>query len=131
MRLPAVVLLLAVMLPAACSSPMNDDGGTVCLTYAAAGITLTVRDSATSAPLADAATRIYVREGAFVDSALTRLGGPDGVSSVGLVYERRGTYEVTVERSGYLPWRRSNVVVTADACHVRGVQLTALLQRAP
>jgi hypothetical protein len=69
------------------------------------------------------------REGAYVDSA--RMYGDVPVETVGLAEERAGTYEVSVERTGYRSWHRAGVRVTADECHVRTVSLTARLQRLP
>ncbi len=46
-----------------------------------------------------------------------------------LAYERPGTYSITLEAPGYKPWRRDNVVVTGDRCHVKTVSVTALMQR--
>jgi hypothetical protein len=56
----------------------------------------------------------------------TSLAQHDGVYP--LVQENAGGYTVTVEQAGYRPWTRTNVRVTSDACHVKTVSLTALLQ---
>lgn len=45
--------------------------------------------------------------------------------------EREGTYTVTVRKAGFIDWERTNVVVTADGCHVRPVAVTGRLERAP
>ena len=41
--------------------------------------------------------------------------------------DRPGTYSVLVRSPGYSDWLRTTVDVTADACHVRTVTLTARL----
>jgi hypothetical protein len=60
-------------------------------------------------------------------AADTSDGLPDGTYP--LAYEKPGTYEVTVQQTGYRLWTRTNVQVTRDECHVQTVSLTALLQR--
>jgi hypothetical protein len=59
-------------------------------------------------------------------TADTSDAAPDGTYP--LVYEKAGTYTVTVERSDYRPWIRANVKVTRGDCHVATVSFTALLQ---
>jgi hypothetical protein len=56
-------------------------------------------------------------------------GRPD-LDSLGLpgAGEHPGVFQVTVRKSGYRDWVRSGVEVTADKCHVRRTDLTALLQ---
>ncbi len=109
------VAALAGML--GCSDPI----GTICTEEARPGILVTVRDSVTSAPVAGA--RVVARTPTAAD---TSDGLPDGTYP--LAYEKAGTYEVTVEQTGYRLWTRGNVQVTRDECHVQTVSLTALLQ---
>lgn len=45
--------------------------------------------------------------------------------------ERAGTYDITVTAPGYRAWDTTGVKVTADECHVRGVNLTARLAPEP
>ena len=45
--------------------------------------------------------------------------------------EHAGLFTVTVTKSGYRDWTKSDVRVTADECHVNTTKLTALLQPAP
>ena len=105
---------------------------TVCTTDVLPGLVISVLDSATREPLGPG-TLIVVRDGAYADTARAFL--PHGVGGeaqrFAFAFERRGTYDVTVERSGYRTWRRNGVRVSGDECHVRTVELTALLQRAP
>jgi hypothetical protein len=95
------------------------------------GIQVEVQDSVTSAPSASGA-EVIARDGAYADTASYPPNRPD-LDDLPLVGagERAGTYTVTVRKSGFLDWERSDVVVTADECHVRPVALTARLQRAP
>jgi hypothetical protein len=46
-----------------------------------------------------------------------------------LAYERAGNYSITLEAPGYKPWRRENVTVANQGCHVKTVFVTALMQR--
>ena len=96
-----------------------------CTEEARPGLSVTVRDSVTSGTLADG-VEVVAAEGAFADTARASLLG-SGVYS--LVYERAGTYDVTVSHPAYQTWRLSAVVVTADQCHVRTVSVLARLQR--
>ena len=110
----------------ACSAASSDvTDGTVCTLEARAGITVDVRDSASNA-LVGRNSRIIAREGAAADTSHDTAFG-DG--PFGIVYERAGTYAVTVEQTGYKTWLQTDVQVTKGACHVNGVLLTARLQR--
>ena len=117
----AVGVALAVLV-AGCRAPARPL--TVCTDVGRPGLAVTVRDSATGAPTGPGAV-VTAREGAYADTA--RGGGPDG--RFFLARERAGTYAVRVEQPGYRPWARSGVRVAAGECHVRTVELTALLQR--
>lgn len=113
--LPGFVLLVA----ACAENPM-----VACTEEARPGLSVTVRDSLTGAAVAT--VEVIAAEGAFADTARGSLLG-SGVYS--LVYERAGTYTVTVVDSSYQTWQQSGVRVTADECHVRTVSLLARLQR--
>lgn len=99
----------------------SDSLGTVCTDEARPGIMVTVRDSVTTASVSRA--RVVARTATIAD---TSEESPNGVYP--LVYEKAGTYTVTVEQAGYRTWTRANVEVTRDECHVKTVSLTALLQ---
>jgi hypothetical protein len=119
MKAGVVGVALAI---AGCRSPAGSD--VICTAIALPGLAVAVRDSANGAPTGPGAV-VTAREGAYADTA--RGGGPDG--RFFLATERTGTYTVRVEQPGYRPWERSGVRVGADECHVRTVELTALLQR--
>ena len=97
-----------------------------CTEEARPGLTVTVRDSVTAAAVANG-VEVIARDGAYADTARASLLG-SGVYS--LVYERPGTYEVTVSHPSYRAWVRTGIKVTADACHVQTVSLLARLQPA-
>src|SRR5258708_8602590 len=122
-RLLAAAGIAAVGL-AACSG-VPTGGGRVCPTEARAGITVDVRDSATNVS-AGRGSVIIVREGAFADTSRD-TGVFDG--PYGLVYERAGSYDLTVLQKGYSLWSRSGIAVTKGECHVNGVAVTARLQQ--
>jgi hypothetical protein len=106
----------------ACDNPLGLFRG--CDTYAAAGIVVALRDSASGRPWTDS-VRVVATDGAFADTA--RHIGPEG--NAALAYERPGRYTVTVEAPGTRGWRREGVRVRKDGCHVQSTHLTALLQR--
>lgn len=117
-------MIAAMVLGAGCSGA-TEPGGGVCTAVAVPGIVVAVRDSA-SGTVAGAGAVVTARAGAYADTARRDVPVEWGFP---LAYERTGTYTVRVELAGYRPWVRSDVRVTADACHVRTVALTALLQR--
>ena len=120
--------LLALL--SACHSVAGSDA--VCTGVAVPAIQLEVRDAADRAP-AGREARAIARDGAFADTARPYVlhGYEDQVLTFMLAFERRGTYLVTVERAGYMRWERAGVRVDGNECHVRPVELTALLQRLP
>ncbi|HEU6450798.1 MAG TPA: carboxypeptidase-like regulatory domain-containing protein [Gemmatimonadaceae bacterium] len=96
----------------------------VCTTEARPAISVEVLDSITSAPVGKGAT-ITASDGASVYSAITYDDYPGPYE---LAHEKAGEFTVTVHMSGYAPWSRDGVRVTRGECHVRTVELTALLQ---
>ena len=125
---PALLALLTFAL-GACDA--LDSPPVFCTDNFVWGLQVEVQDSVTSAPSASGA-QLIARDGGYADTAGYPPNRPD-LDDLPLVAagERAGTYTVTVQKSGFLDWERSTVVVTADECHVRPVALTARLQRAP
>jgi hypothetical protein len=117
------------LLLAGCGAITGDYACTADYRY---GLNVTVVDSVTSAPPASAV--LIARTGAAVDSVGPAapqpvvLNGPP-VLLLGAAGERPGTYDLTVRAPGYRDWTRNGVKVTADECHVRGIAVTARLQR--
>lgn len=103
--------------------------GPVCTQEARASLSVTVLDSL-EGPATFTNLRLTAIDGAFADSAFhetypnATFSGP-----VPLVWERAGTYRVTVTADGYQPWVEPAVIVERDACHVITVPLTARLAR--
>ena len=94
------------------------------------GLHVTVQDSVTGAPAASGA-QLIARDGAYADTVTVPPAAEDPDNWVlQAAGERPGVYTVTVRKAGFLAWERTGVVVTADDCHVRTVELTARLQRA-
>lgn len=121
-------VIAAVALTAALSSCIAIvDPGVSCTREARPGISVTILDSATSAP-AGSSSRIVARDGLVADSVPSQwTAASDG--PFGLAYERPGSYILTITKTGYRDWTKSGIVVTADQCHVRTVPVTALLQK--
>ena len=92
----------------------------VCTLEARPGISAVVRDSVTGAGLA-VGTIAVAREGVFLDT----LRGVD--SLLWGVYERAGTYQLQVSRSGYQSWSRNGVRVSGGDCHVETARVLVLL----
>ena len=95
-----------------------------CSASANFGITVTVVDSSSGAPLGDGTT-VRVQDGTYVDS-IVRPSDTGPLSNVfGLAEERAGLYDVMVIRPSYRVWAASEIRVTRDACHVHTVELHA------
>jgi hypothetical protein len=125
-HLKLAFLALAPMLTAGCDSMV---GSTVCATVAEPAIKVQILDSVSLVPVAPEEALVVARDGAFSDTARASLpGSNNGTPFFWLAAERAGTYAVTVQHPGYALWQRAGVRVTHDGCHVRTVQLTALLQ---
>ena len=114
----------------ACSPAATEPDGVVCTLSAAAGINLTIVDSLTGQPVALTGLWARAREGSYVDSTIAAFTDPQsGAVRMAMVYERRGTYAVTVHANGFQDWNKNGVVVTGDVCHVIGVPLTARMAK--
>jgi hypothetical protein len=94
-----------------------------CTLDARAGLALTVVDSMTGQPITSPSL-VIAQAATFADTGHS-FNGP----TYYLLFERAGTYDVTVNHSDYHIWHRTGVVVTADRCHVQRVTMTAALQR--
>jgi len=101
----------------------NSTGPVMCTRELRYGIEMLVVDADSGVPSASGAT-MTLREGTYVEST---IGREDGSLLVGAP-ERAGTYTVTVARSGFHTWVQTDVVVTADECHVQTVSLRAQLE---
>lgn len=119
-----IVLAACGALVAGCSAGSGIAGDLACTKEARAGITVDVRDSLTNA-LVGQQSRIIAREAAFADTL--DAGNADG--PYGLVFERAGTYTLSVTRPGYQSWSQAGLQVAAGTCHVVGVVVTARLQK--
>jgi len=114
---------LSTLLALAFSVGCADQGPIICTEQFVYGISVEVLDTENGSPLADSAT-MTLRDGDYVES--TTLS-PDGLTMVG-AGERTGNYTVIVARPSYHNWVRTEIVVTADECHVIPVKLRAELQ---
>lgn len=86
-------------------------GPTDCTAEARFALTVAVSNGLTGEPVFDAL--VTARDGSFVDSVRTA-----DRATVGLAPERPGTYDVTVQKAGFLTFERRGIEVQADECHV-------------
>jgi hypothetical protein len=124
--------LLGALALAVSSCDLLDNGDRICTANFVHGLHVIVQDSLAGTPAASGA-RLIARDGAYADTATVPPAAEDPDNWVlRAAGERPGTYTVTVEKSGFVTWQRSNVVVAMDDydCHVVPAQLTARLQRA-
>ena len=95
------------------------------------GLIVAVRDAATGQGVPGQVV-VVARDGAYIDSLRApELNAPrDPSFPFRGADERPGTYEVSVESPGYVPWRREGVRVhMEDECHVKTVNLVARIKR--
>jgi len=118
-----VLIGATALLQAACSATSGEpNGSSSCTLEARAGITLTTIDSLSGQPITTAGS-VSAQDGSYIEKA---TGLPP---QYWMAYERKGTYAVAVQVDGFQPWRATNVVVSANSCHVNAVTLTARLVR--
>jgi hypothetical protein len=119
------VLAFALGIVALCSCDAPTDqsktDSAVCTAEARPGLVLSVIDSTTGQPIASPSI-VAARAGLYADTARIFVA-----PTYYFLYERAGTYIVTVTHSGFQPWRRDGVIVVADRCHVQTVRMTAAL----
>ncbi len=100
---------------------LGDPSGPVaCTAEARPGVTVEVLDGLTGEPLANGSV-LTLREGTYLETVDEAISG----RFLSGAWERAGTYEVRVDREGFVPWRSAEVVVFADVCHVVTVEFTA------
>ncbi|MFQ5538295.1 MAG: carboxypeptidase-like regulatory domain-containing protein [Gemmatimonadota bacterium] len=117
-----LILLLLTAAAAACGSDGQEP--IFCTQEYRAGINVEIRDAATLLPAAEGAV-LTVKDGDYQEVETSTFDG----LTMSAAWERAGVYDVTVTKTGYRPWFKSGVEVTADECHVQSVQLQALLER--
>ncbi|MGD8320233.1 MAG: carboxypeptidase-like regulatory domain-containing protein [Gemmatimonadota bacterium] len=117
----ALMLLAPALLAFGCSSSLDP---VVCTDEARPGIVLQVVDPISAAPILTGVT-VTFQDGDYTET-YTSASAPSGTFSG--AYERPGTYVVAAAKDGFETWIRTGVEVTADQCHVKTVQLQAVLQ---
>jgi hypothetical protein len=119
-----IMMLAAISVTGCRSEP------TVCTAEPQFAVVVRVRDAATGEPAAFGAT-LVVREGQYADSATGVYTGPDqqGAAFIGAAVERSGTYDVTVRKTGYQTWTRTQIAVGVGKCGVSTVELPVMLVR--
>ena len=124
-KLIAVPLAVAILASASCLKTTEPQ---FCTAVAYAGIYVTIQDRFDDS--APPFTGVWARavQGTYRDSTTEVFTSSEtGVASVALVYERKGTYDVTVHANGYADFEQRAVFVSANECHVVPVQITARL----
>lgn len=82
-----------------------------CTAISQSAVDVRVQNSATGNPIAGAL--VVVSESSFADSAFTQ---DEGVLETFLAPDRAGVYELTVGKSGFDLWSRSDVKITLNEC---------------
>ena len=127
-RVCAVVA--AVCAVTACGSDATQPGGCSPESLRPAIVVHVV--AASGPPISDTLSKGAVRDGDYVDSLRPIQGAVGGIVSLGAAVNRPGTYDVTVEHPGYLPFEKDSVVVQGDSCGIKqSVTVVASLQPQP
>ena len=121
----SILLAAAVSLQAACSS--SPDASAIdplpdCTLNARYGITLTTLDSLSGQPITTRGV-VTAQDAGYTENAVSLP------PQYFMASERKGTYSISVQVDGFQLWRVTNVLVTADRCHVNTVAVTARLVR--
>jgi|GEM_PF-521277 len=99
-----------------------------CTQEAVYGINIRVVDNNTEQPSACGASVIITS-----DDYYQKLNNPqdqncDDEQIFSGALERKGRYNIIVQKPSFKDWYQNNVVVTANRCHVNGVEITAVLE---
>jgi hypothetical protein len=121
MRVLGAVLSSAAIVAGCASVKTPLDPGVVCTAIAVSSLNVTVRDTATSQPVCDAAVIAFQGNDRYElrRTGDCRYAGPE---------ERDGVFEVRAARGGYEPASVGGVRVARDECHVIPVALTVDLR---
>ena len=125
-RWKAAALLLVPLALAGCD---GSGVGLECTAILIHGIHLTVIDAATGLPPDAPEVAAVARDGGYAHGVVVPRRGVEA-GPIALVEDRAGTYDLEVAAPGYATWRREDVRVTGDACHVRPVEVEAALEPA-
>lgn len=131
LRRAGVLVPMALIL--VCLGCSDGTSPIVCTAEARSAVSATILDSATRDGRAIGSSLI-LQDGAYVDSTFASGIAPwthDSLFGPTQTFERAGTYDVRVRRSGYQLWERRGVVVAQGICHVETVRLEVLLQAVP
>lgn len=111
-------LIASSLVLTGCGSVKTPGYPGICTAIAVSSLNVTVRDTATGAPVCDAGV-IAIHDGVDLYSLRQtgdcRYAGPE---------ERSGIFEVVATRSGYRAVRVTGVRVSRDECHVIPVAVT-------
>ncbi len=126
MKPKTIAFLAALFMVGACDT---QEESVFCTLEARPGLEIQIRDATTGAPAVDGALVLLV-DG---DYSETLEGPPAGEMSeppsLFGAYERAGTYDITIGKTGFKPWLARGIEVEADECHVITVEVDARLER--
>lgn len=119
---------LATLL-SACNSETTVDGREIiCTAEIVPAITVDVFEQETGFAFACGAT-VTITDGDFTESTTLEDGeNCENDTSFTFADERPGTYHVLVSKPDFQNWEQSDVVITANVCHVNPVTLQAYLE---
>lgn len=115
---PVVACVAAALALGGCQ-----DALTACDLSGRAGVIIEVTDAASGTPLGEG-LRGTATDGSYSETLIDAENGLMGL------HERPGSYRITIERDGYLPWDSAGIEVRqSGACHVATTTVAAPLVR--
>lgn len=118
-------MLGLLLFGAACDEPSRVAGPN-CADIAVPALTVIAYDWRTRQTITSKAL-VVARDGAYADTASGATVATPPLYT--LAYNRPGTYSVTVQLSGYEPWRVDGVVAPRGICNVMTIPLAASLMQ--
>jgi hypothetical protein len=126
-RLISIIAIAALAMGSAgCheqGNPQAPDGA--CTAQFVYGLNVTVQDRVTGQRICDA--QVIAVSGSYRETLDPR--GPTESCTYAGAGERRGTYDITASKSGYISTAQTGIRVDADQCHVIPVKVTLELIR--
>jgi hypothetical protein len=122
--------LLGLFFLVGCDEKTTEDGDVyICTAEWVPALRIDVYDKEAGVPNACGAT-ITIQDGDFVEELSNKNGDncKEGFT-FSMAGERKGKYDITVIKEGYIDWVQYDTVVTSNLCHVNTITVQAYLDK--